>query len=87
MLLLRAGSRPGRRKEIPAMNSYAILLVDERIEQLRRDAAERRADPSTGWAMVRRIGAALGAIVAAITAPVTSSRSATPALDGYPYRG
>jgi hypothetical protein len=69
------------------MNSYTIILVNDKIEQLRRDAAERHATPSQGSA-VQRISAALGALAAAITTPAgASGGSPTPALDGYPYRG
>ena len=69
------------------MNSYTIILVNDRMEQLRRDAAERRASQRQG-STVQRLGAALSAVAAAITTPVTvSARSTTPALDGYPYRG
>jgi hypothetical protein len=69
------------------MDSYSILLVNERIEQLRREAAERR-EFAGGPTLARRIGAALGAIAAAITAPAsTDDVSPAPTLDAYPYRG
>ena len=70
------------------MNSVTILLVNDRIEQLRREADQRRAQPSQGSALVRRLEATFGAVAAAIAMPVTAdSRSTTPVLDGYPYRG
>lgn len=69
------------------MNSYSILLVNERIEQLRREAAERR-EFAPGPTMAHRIGAALGAVAAAITTPASPEHgSSTPTLDAYPYRG
>ena len=70
------------------MHDYHILLVDERIEQLRRDAAKRNERPDQGSATVRRVGAAFKAVAAAIAMPVTADyRTTTPVLDGYPYRG
>ena len=68
------------------MNSYTILLVNDRIEQLQRQAAELHARPADG-AAVRRITAALTSLRLAITTPVGSSNPIAPALDGYPYRG
>ena len=68
------------------MNSYTILLVNERIEQLQRDAAELHARPARG-ATTRRITAALTSLRSAITMPVGSANPIVPALDGYPYRG
>ena len=68
------------------MNSYSILLVNERIEQLRREAAERHARPAQG-ATARRVTAALTSLRSAITTPVGSANPIVPALDGYPYRG
>jgi hypothetical protein len=71
------------------MDSYSKLLIDERIEQLRRDAAAaRHGRPDQGPALARRIGAALGALTAAITTPAASDTGTpTPTLDAYPYRG
>ena len=70
------------------MNSYSILLVNDRIEQLRREAAQRAQNPDQGSALARRLGGALKSVAAAITMPVTADyRSTTPVLDGYPYRG
>jgi hypothetical protein len=67
------------------MNSYSILLVNDRIEQLQRDAAEHHARPSDG-AAVRRITAALTSLWLAIAMPAPTANMAVPALDGYPYR-
>ena len=70
------------------MHSYNILLVNDRIEQLRREAALRSGRRDQGSAMGRRLGAAASALAAAITTPVTAGTGSTsPALDGYPYRG
>ena len=70
------------------MNGYSIILVNDRLEQLRRDAVLRHGRPDQGSATARRIGAALRALAAAITTPATASLGSTsPALDGYPYRG
>ena len=68
------------------MNSYTHLIVNERMEQLRREAAERHARPAQG-ATTRRIATALTSLRLAITTPVGSSNPIIPALDGYPYRG
>ena len=68
------------------MNSYTNLLVNDRLEQIRREAAERHARPAQAPA-VRRITAALTSLRLAITTPVGSANPIAPALDGYPYRG
>ena len=67
------------------MNSYSILLVNERIEQLQRDAAEHHARPTEG-AAVRRITAALTSLWLAIAMPPAPADPVLPALDGYPFR-
>ena len=70
------------------MNSYSLLLINDRMEQLRREADKRRARPDQGSALVRRLGGALSAVAAAIAIPVKADyRSTAPVLDGYPYRG
>ena len=70
------------------MNAYTNLLVNDRIEQLRRDAAKRSEHRDEGSSTVRRLGAAVRTDAAAITMPVAADyRTTTPVLDGYPYRG
>jgi hypothetical protein len=68
------------------MNSYSILLVNDRMEQLQREAAERHARPTDGAAF-RRITAALTSLWLAIALPAPTANRIVPTLDGYPYRG
>ncbi len=70
------------------MDSVTQLLVQDRIERLQREAAERRAFGTQESSTFRRLADAMTALVAAITSRApTSAPSITPALDGYPYRG
>ena len=69
------------------MNAYAILIVNDHIEQLRREAAERRARPGrvAGDRPPDRDRA--DQPPSAISAPASMVQPIIPDPDGYPYRG
>ena len=69
------------------MNAYSILIVNDHIEQLRREANERRMFQSESPAFGRRIATALSTFRTAMTAPTSMVNPIIPRLDGYPYRG
>jgi len=70
------------------MDSIIHLMVQDRIERLQREAAERRAVATDGSSAFHRLASAMTVLVAAVTSRAPSSAPAiTPTLDGYPYRG
>jgi hypothetical protein len=69
------------------MNAFAILVVNDHLEQLRREAAERHARPAQSPAFIRRIAAATADLKAALVTPASITSPIVPTLNGYPYRG
>ena len=69
------------------MNAYAILVVNDHMEQLRREAAQRHARPAQSPAFIRRIAAAAADLKAALITPASIGNPIVPTLNGYPYRG
>ena len=69
------------------MHAYATLIVSDHLEQLRREAAERRAHPAQTPAIVRWIAASATSLKSALSAPAEGFQPVTPTLQGYPYRG
>ena len=69
------------------MNAFAILVVNDHMEQLRREAAERHARPAQSSSFVRRIAAAAADLKAALVTPASINSPILPTLNGYPYRG
>jgi hypothetical protein len=69
------------------MNAFAILVVNDHLEQLRREAAERHARPAQSPAFIRRIAAAAADLKAALVTPASITSQIVPTLNGYPYRG
>jgi hypothetical protein len=69
------------------MNAFAILVVNDHMEQLRREAAERHAHPAQSSSFVRRIATAAADLKAALVTPASISNPIVPTLNGYPYRG
>lgn len=68
------------------MHAYATLIVSDHLDQLRREAAERRAYPAQTPAIVRWIAASAAGIKTALTTP-EPFQPIIPTLQGYPYRG
>ena len=69
------------------MHTYANLIVSDHLEQLRREAAERRAYPGQTPAIVRWIAASAASLKSALSAPAADFEPKMPTLQGYPYRG
>jgi hypothetical protein len=69
------------------MNAFAIFVVNDHMEQLRREAAERHAGPAQASSFVRRIAAAAADLKAALVTPASINSPILPTLNGYPYRG
>ena len=69
------------------MHAYATLIVNDHLEQLRLEAAERRAYPGQTPAIVRWIVATATSLKSALSAPAEGFQPTTPTLQGYPYRG
>ena len=68
------------------MHAYATLIVNDHLEQLRREAAERRAHPAQTPAIVRWIAASATSLKLALTTP-EPVQPIMPTLEGYPTRG
>lgn len=69
------------------MNAFAIFVVNDHMEQLRREAAERHARPAQSSTFARRIAAAAADLKAALITPTSISNPILPTLNGYPSRG
>lgn len=85
MLLLRTG-RPEARKGDIELNLIAILAVNEQLDYLLAEAAQRRALQSDKPSLRARLAATISSARSAIQAPVESNSSILPTLDDYPYR-
>lgn len=68
------------------MNAYAVFVVNEHIETLRHEAAERRAAQAAEHA-AGRIARAMEALRRTFGSSETTLSPILPKLDGYPYRG
>jgi hypothetical protein len=60
------------------MNAYAILVVNEHLDSLRAEAAERRALQAEPTGVRQRIASAANAIRSAITAPAATQSQVSP---------
>jgi hypothetical protein len=72
------------------MNAYAAWIVDQQIDELRRDAARRRLERAQRPAqpnMASRLGTVLASLRTAVSStPAESANPVLPALEGYPYK-
>lgn len=68
------------------MNAYAVFVVNEHLEMLRREAAERRAANEGRPSVLARIASRLTGFRRTLAAGEPAG-SIVPRLDGYPYRG
>jgi hypothetical protein len=68
------------------MNAYAVFVVNEHLEMLRREAAERRAANEGRPSVMARIVSRVTSLRRAITTSEPAG-PIVPRLDGYPYRG
>ena len=72
------------------MNAYAAWIVDQQIDELRRDAARRRferAQRAAQPSLTSRLGTAIASLRTAVCTPAETLSPVLPALDGYPYKG
>jgi hypothetical protein len=60
------------------MNAYSILVVNEHLESLRVEAAQRRALQADGKGIRQRIVSAASAIRTAVAAPVATRNQISP---------
>jgi len=69
------------------MNAYAVFVVTEHLETLRREAAERRLANETRPTVSARIAARMAGLRSLFRTSYAASDPIIPRLDGYPYRG
>lgn len=69
------------------MNAFAILVVNEHLTQLRREAAERRANQSEKPGLRQRIASAAASASLRLSMPIDNRGTMIPSLQDYPYRG
>ena len=69
------------------MNAYAVFVVNEHIEQLQREAVERRAARTERPSITTAIADAIGSIRSSLRTTDQTMYAVVPRLDGYPYRG
>jgi hypothetical protein len=86
MLSLRTDGPDAERRD-REMNAYAIFAVNEHLEFLLTEAAERRmAGQLPKRTLKSRITAAIASVRAAVPTTVDTTSSILPRLDDYPYR-
>jgi hypothetical protein len=85
MLLLRrkTGTQKGAIKD---MHAYAVFAVNEHMEYLLAEAAQRRALRADKPSLRERIASAAATVRNAVDAPADYSKSILPKLNDYPYR-
>jgi hypothetical protein len=69
------------------MNAYAVFVVNEHLEMLRREAAERRAANEGRPSAIARIAARFAGLRGVLSRTEQPASPVLPRLDGYPYRG
>lgn len=69
------------------MDSYAVFVVNEHLEMLRREAAERRAATEGRPGVIAQVRSRVTDLRRAIATSDGRSGSIVPRLEGYPYRG
>jgi hypothetical protein len=60
------------------MNAYAVLVVNDHLESLRAEAAQRRALQADGKSLRQRIASAANALRTAVSAPVATPNQVSP---------
>ncbi|MFL5777585.1 MAG: hypothetical protein ACJ761_01465 [Chloroflexota bacterium] len=68
------------------MNPFAIIVVNDHIETLRRDAAQARLVKGTAPSLRQRIAATVSGLKDGFAAPLNLG-PVLPPLNDYPYRG
>lgn len=69
------------------MNAYAVFVVNEHLEMLRREAAERRARSEGRPGMLARIATRLAGLRTVLTGTDAVSTVGMATLDTHPTRG
>lgn len=83
MLLLHTGRTGTQKGAINDMNAYAVFAVNEHLEYLLAEAAQRRAMPSDKPSLVKRIASAASV---ALAMPIDNRGTILPKLEDLPYR-
>jgi len=68
------------------MNAYAALAVNEHIEYLRAEAAQRRLVQSDKPSLLERIASAASNVSNALAMPLDNRGTILPKLEDYPFR-
>ena len=68
------------------MNAYAVFAVNEHLEYLLAEAAQRHALQADKPSLLERIASAAASVRDAIDMPADYSNSILPKLNDYPYR-
>ena len=68
------------------MNAFAVLAVNEHIEYLRAEAAQRRLVQSDKPSLLERIASAATSASKVIAMPMDNRGTILPKLEDYPYR-
>jgi hypothetical protein len=76
----------GCRKERPPMHAITALVVNEHLEYLRAEAAERNAARGPQPSLLDRVASAASRVRTAVTTPANGQNALVPSLDDYPYR-
>ena len=86
MLLLHRTDRQ-QKGAIENMNAYAVFAVNEHIEYLLAEAAQRRTYQSDTPNLFRRIASAASHALGVLAKPTDTRGAILPKLERYPYRG
>ena len=69
------------------MNAYAILVMNEHLETLRKEAAHNRAYGTQRPSLRKRVSSTFAGLTSSLRAPVETNGTLVPKLQDYPYRG
>ena len=69
------------------MNAYAVFAVNEHLEYLLAEAAQRRLAQSDKPSVLKRIASAASSARQTLAMPMDNRGTILPKLEDYPYRG
>ena len=68
------------------MHAYTALVINEHLDQLRAEAAERNTARGPQPSLLDRVASAASRVRTAVTTPADGRNAVLPSLDNYPYR-
>jgi hypothetical protein len=69
------------------MNAFAILVMNEHLETLRKEAAQNRTYGTQRPSLRKRVSSTFAGLHRSLQMPVETNGTLVPKLQDYPYRG